>query len=293
MTSLNLIEVKQDVNESVENSALQQFDIFTLQEDSKNVVPNKSKTHYKISYIESNCKIFYGSVTKEFQGPILFFSNSITSFSLETNSEKQKGFVCYFDNNFLGFKGNVLKTTLTHLKNNPIYSLTSEQNMLISYLFQKMREESQNSYEEKFEIIRNYIEIIIHQANRFDVLFQYKAEKKAANRLCSQFLELLERQFPLKKKRDILKMRTPQDFAQRLDVHTNHLNFTLNNVLGKNTSSIIQTRILLEAKELLKNPTWSVSEIAYCLGFEYPTYFSSFFKKNTGMTPNEFRKHLK
>ncbi|MDR0229373.1 MAG: helix-turn-helix domain-containing protein [Flavobacteriaceae bacterium] len=293
MTSLNLTKTKQDNKDSVENALLQQFDIFTLQEDSKNVTPNRSKTHYKISYVESDCKMFYGAITKELKGPMLFFSSSTTPFSLDINMENQNGFVCYFNNNFLGFKGNVLKNALNHLKNNPIYGLTPEQDMLISYLFQKMREESQGSFEERFEIIRNYIEIIIHQANRFNILFQYKGEKKAANRLCSQFLELLERQFPITNKKDIVKMRTPQDFAQVLEVHTNHLNFTLNNILGKNTSSIIQTRILLEAKELLKTPNWSVSEIAYCLGFEYPTYFSSFFKKNTGMTPNEFRKHLK
>jgi AraC-like DNA-binding protein len=35
---------------------------------------------------------------------------------------------------------------------------------------------------------------------------------------------------------------------------------------------------------------WGVGEIAYSLGFEYPTYFNNFFKKHTGTTPLTFRR---
>jgi AraC family transcriptional activator of pobA len=35
---------------------------------------------------------------------------------------------------------------------------------------------------------------------------------------------------------------------------------------------------------------WSVADIAYGLGFEYPTYFNNYFKRVTGSTPSAFRK---
>jgi len=41
-----------------------------------------------------------------------------------------------------------------------------------------------------------------------------------------------------------------------------------------------------EAKALLQHTNWSVAEIAYALGFEYPTYFNNFFKKKTGQIPD-------
>ena len=44
-----------------------------------------------------------------------------------------------------------------------------------------------------------------------------------------------------------------------------------------------------QAKALLQHTDWSISEIAYALGFEYPTYFNNFFKKITGTNPKSFR----
>ena len=45
-----------------------------------------------------------------------------------------------------------------------------------------------------------------------------------------------------------------------------------------------------EAKALLQHTNWSVTEIAYALGFEYPTYFNNFFKKKTGQIPRCVRE---
>lgn len=50
------------------------------------------------------------------------------------------------------------------------------------------------------------------------------------------------------------------------------------------------TRIIKEAKILLRQTAWSVSEIAHCLGFAEVAHFSNFFKKHTSLTPLSFRK---
>ena len=44
-----------------------------------------------------------------------------------------------------------------------------------------------------------------------------------------------------------------------------------------------------EAKALLQYTNWSVADIAYGLGFDYPTYFNNFFKRITGRNPKSFR----
>jgi AraC family transcriptional regulator, transcriptional activator of pobA len=46
---------------------------------------------------------------------------------------------------------------------------------------------------------------------------------------------------------------------------------------------------LQEAKILLKHSNWSVSEIAYALGFNEVTHFNNFFKKHTQLSPLKFR----
>ncbi|WP_235917492.1 helix-turn-helix domain-containing protein [Hymenobacter busanensis] len=70
----------------------------------------------------------------------------------------------------------------------------------------------------------------------------------------------------------------------------NHLNRAVKEATGKPTTVHIAERIIGEAKALLHHTSWSTAEIAYSLGFEYPTYFNNFFKKHTGTTPLAFRK---
>ena len=111
----------------------------------------------------------------------------------------------------------------------------------------------------------------------------------AASRVSSLFLELLERQFPIDSPTLVLKLKNPADYAASLSVHINHLNRSVKEVTGKTTTAHIASRIIREAKALLQHTDWNISAIAYSLGFEYPSYFTLFFKKNTGLAPTQLR----
>ena len=84
--------------------------------------------------------------------------------------------------------------------------------------------------------------------------------------------------------------RLPKDYAALLYITPNQLNSICKEVLGKPAGNIIRDRILLEAKRLLINTDISISEIAYRLNFSDNSYFTKFFKKYTGITPEKFRK---
>ena len=58
-------------------------------------------------------------------------------------------------------------------------------------------------------------------------------------------------------------------------------------------SEIIETRKLIEAKNLLVNSDNPVSEISFELGYNEKAYFSSVFKKKSGQTPTEFREEMR
>lgn len=77
--------------------------------------------------------------------------------------------------------------------------------------------------------------------------------------------------------------------AGQLHLSPNYLSDLLKKETGKNGTDHIQLSLIELAKDRLLGTTISVSEIAYNLGFEYPQYFSKMFKKNTGMTPAEYR----
>jgi AraC-like DNA-binding protein len=70
----------------------------------------------------------------------------------------------------------------------------------------------------------------------------------------------------------------------------NHLNKVLKENTGKTTTELISSRIAQEAKILLRQTDWNVSEIAYSLGFEEVAHFSNFFRKQTSTSPLGFRK---
>lgn len=78
-------------------------------------------------------------------------------------------------------------------------------------------------------------------------------------------------------------------FAEQLHLSPNYLSDLLKKETGKNGTEHIQLHMIELAKDKLLNSNVSVSEIAYDLGFEYPQYFSKMFKKNTGVTPAEYR----
>ncbi|SDS67218.1 transcriptional regulator, AraC family [Mucilaginibacter mallensis] len=72
---------------------------------------------------------------------------------------------------------------------------------------------------------------------------------------------------------------------------------TLSNLFAifnqKTPSQIIQERIVAEAKRLLYYTDRSIKHITFELGFEDVSYFSNFFKKNTGVSPSDFRNSPK
>jgi AraC-like DNA-binding protein len=117
----------------------------------------------------------------------------------------------------------------------------------------------------------------------------YSRQKNAAERITAVFLELLERQFPIESIERPLQLKTAQQFAKHLSVHVNSLNRSVKEVTGKPTTTHISERIISEAKALLQHTDWNIADIAYALGFEYPTYFNNFFKKITGTNPKAFR----
>ncbi|UOQ51705.1 response regulator transcription factor [Hymenobacter cellulosivorans] len=114
-------------------------------------------------------------------------------------------------------------------------------------------------------------------------------DSSAAARLAALFLELLASQFPVDTSLYSLKLKTPSDYAQELSVHVNHLNRAVRTATGKTTSQHITEKLISEAILLLSNTRHNVAEIAYCLGFQYPTYFNTFFKKQTGVNPLAYR----
>jgi len=271
---------------------LKGFRVYEIKSETNIVRDYNRKDFYKICLNTGKNIIHYADRSFETDGTVLFFGTPIIPYSWQTISTSYHGYACLFSEDFLktGERSKSLQhSPLFEIGGTPILKLDSRQQDLVSSLFQKMLEEQDTSYVFKDDLIRNYIQLIIHEALKMQPSDNFDHHKNASVRITSVFFELLERQFPVDNPARPLQVRTATDFAQMLAVHVNHLNRSVKEVTGRPTTAHIADRIISEAKALLMHTDWTIAEIAYGLGFEYPTYFNNYFKKLTGNTPSYFR----
>jgi AraC-like DNA-binding protein len=104
---------------------------------------------------------------------------------------------------------------------------------------------------------------------------------ESGNHLLRPFRHLLDKRFSIHHK--------VSDYAAELAVTPDYLNRTLKSLTGVSAKDHIQNKLVIEAKRALIFSEVSNKELAFTLGFEESAHFNNFFKKQTGLTPSEFR----
>jgi len=273
------------------NAGIGHINIFSR--DSCAVVsPYSRRDFYKVSLIIGKGKIYYADKWIQIDQPALLFSNPVVPYSWEAESEQQSGWYCLFTEDFIQHSerlGSLQDSPLFKIGCNPIFFPDAIQLKELSSLYRKMQAEMLSTYPHKYDVLRSYLHLIIHEAMKNNPATHFNSYTNASSRVCSLFLELLERQFPIDSPALVLKLKTPADYAAALSIHINHLNRAVKQVSGKTTTEHVTARIIKEAKALLQHTNWNIADIAYSLGFEYPSYFTLYFKKHTGLTPSQLR----
>ena len=267
------------------------FNVFSRTNLCSRVIPYNRRDFYKVSLIIGTGVLNYAHKAIEIDRNALLFSNPNIPYSWEPVSKKQEGYFCLFTTEFITNNRsiNLIEHPLFKVGGDPVYFLNEEETNFLSDTFEKMLVEIDSDYIYKYDLLRNYLDIVIHQALKLKPADTFYKHTNASSRIASLFMELLERQFPVDSPENILRLKSPADYAQNLSVHVNHLNRAVKEVTGKTTTAHIADRIIKEAKALLVHTDWNISEIAYSLGFEYPTYFNNFFKKHTELSPKSLR----
>jgi AraC family transcriptional activator of pobA len=89
------------------------------------------------------------------------------------------------------------------------------------------------------------------------------------------------------------EMKEVTDYASQLNISAGHLSEVVKLQSGKPAIKHIHERLVLEARRLLFHTNDSLKEIAYNLGFSDASYFNRFFKRETEVTPAEYRERIR
>lgn len=108
--------------------------------------------------------------------------------------------------------------------------------------------------------------------------------QKTKNITFKNFLKILEENYH--------RPEGVEFYAEKLFMSARNLNIICPQIVQLSATELIETRKLIEAKNLLMSTNKTISEIGYELGYNEKAYFTSVFKKKSGQTPTEFRDGL-
>lgn len=137
-------------------------------------------------------------------------------------------------------------------------------------------------------LISRNIQLLLDYCMRF-YNRQFVTRTEANKDVLTRFEHLLDNYFQ-SGKTQTAGIPTVRYFAEAVFLSPNYFGDLVKKETGKSPQEYIQAKIMDLAKDMLLGSEKSVSQIAYDLGFQYSQHFNRVFKRNTGLSPNEYRK---
>ena len=171
---------------------------------------------------------------------------------------------------------------------NPTLALTPEESRSMRGMIAQIERETRGPETHfSFDIVSGLIAATIYKVG--DIMYHYLAEHpeeqnnshNRAEEYFKQFTHLLGELFR--------EERSVGFYARQLCITPKYLTTLIKRISGQSVSEWIDNYVILEAKTLLKYSTMSIQEIAYYLNFPNQSFFGSYFKRNTGMSPSQYK----
>jgi AraC-like DNA-binding protein len=164
------------------------------------------------------------------------------------------------------------------------FDITDEKTASLFEMFRKMEEESNSNERFSEKIIQAEIFILLTEIERLMKCMDYPVPKNNKTDLLNSFKKLLNDKYK--------EITSISGYARLLNITPNYLNILVKETTGKTAIALMHERVLLEAKRLLIQRNWDITQIAYNLGFKDASYFARFFRKETGQSPSAFRSGI-
>lgn len=241
----------------------------------------------------NNGKFKYGQRDYDFNEGMMTFTKPGQVFSVTaTNDNPVKGYMLVFKADLI--RHHPLGKSISNYGffdysiAEALHISDKEEAILSSLLLQMQNELKNNIDHYSQDVIVSHIDLLLNYSNRF-YNRQFLTRKAVNNDLLSKLEQILNDYFNAEKP-SYKSLPTVRSIAEEVNLSPSYLSDLLRNTTGQNAQQYIQNHVIEKAKELLTTTNFSVSEIAYQLGFEYSQSFSKLFKKNTRQTPLEYRQ---
>ena len=201
-----------------------------------------------------------------------------------------EGTALMFSEDFLVFPsssmGKVDEIAFFHtIGDTPELRLNNEQVEEINPLFDLINREFNSDAMSRASVLRAFLHVLIVSLQRFYMLNSRNDVINNGSTLIRKFKKLVAMHFA--------EDQSIQAYAEKIGVSTGHLSDVIRSMTGSSPGRLIRNEIVLEAKRLLAHTELTIAEIGYSLNFEDPSYFSRFFKRETGVTPALFRQQIR
>jgi AraC-like DNA-binding protein len=263
--------------------------------ECRNYLSPNRRDFYKILIATEGTGVFtMGLNTYYIEEPTILFihPNDIISWKNLTPG-KGGGYYVLFKNSYINqhlqLKATIEKHSLFNDKSRSVIRLSEKDVPMLVKHFVHMQEEELSGGTLGEEAMQAHLQLLIIDSIR---VAQFPKPDTVTEdfKHVHEFFNLLEQETSSINIDSPIRIRTAKEFAASLSVHPNHLNALLKKHTGQNVSTHIKSKLLEQVKVLLAQTDWTLQDIAYSVGFTEQPNFNVFFKKNTGITPAEFRR---
>ena len=190
------------------------------------------------------------------------------------------GFFCLFKHrNEVSCNG----VLFNNLYDTPVVNLKPDEMRSLFVIADQLRTEMEKRQQPDQDVLISYLKIFLIEASRAKMEQRWGEEVPTAKMPLT--LENLKNAIETHYK----TLRSPGDYGELLHISTKALNKVSKAHFNKTLTDLIAERLIIEAKRELYLTSKSVKEIAFELGFEDEFYFSRYFKKKVGVSPQTFR----
>ncbi len=223
----------------------------------------------------------------EIKPPCIFFMSPGQAHKLELSNDIE-GYIFIFTADFYLLNRSNQNSLIefpffyTIHQDNPPLLLENESDIrFLETLFRQGIAEISESTESIPEMLRSILDLILTTCSARYPMSENLLNKGKGQMLVKRFFHLVEE--------NNQKNLSLSDYAKMIGITPNHLTQTVKLLTGKTSSQIVKAKQLLEIKRLLVHTNLNVSEIANQLNFEDQSYFTKSFKRETGITPLQYR----